>query len=109
MTIDIQGLPGGLVQNAGDSTQTGRPQEAQTGATSAGANQAPDTVSLTDSATRLRNLENTINSLPVVDAQRVEGVQRQLATGSYQVDPVSTADKMLDIERNLPDPGVGNA
>ncbi len=108
MTIEIQGLPGGLVQNAGDSAQTGRTQELQSTDQQAAA-RSGDTVSLTDSATRLRSLETAINSLPVADAQRVEGVQRQLATGTYAVDPVNTADKMLEMERNLPDPGVQSA
>jgi negative regulator of flagellin synthesis FlgM len=107
MNINIEGLPGGLVQNAGDSTQTAQvqsPPQAQQPANPAAS--APtagqDTLSLTDSATRLRNLESTINSLPAADSQRVESVQRQLATGSFSVDPVSTANKMLEMERTLP-------
>lgn len=101
MSIDIQGLPGGLVQNAGDSAQTGRTQE-QTGAPQQPQAGQTDTVSITDSASRLRQLESTINALPVVDPQRVEDVQLQLATGSYTVDEVASADKLLEMERNLP-------
>lgn len=39
---------------------------------------------------------------PVVDSQRVESTQRLLATGSFQVNPVSTSDKIMEMERNLP-------
>jgi negative regulator of flagellin synthesis FlgM len=104
MSIDIQGLPGGLVQNAGESVASARaPAEVGTSPQAQTAQvQSSDSVSLTDSATRLRQLESTIQSLPVVDAQRVEGVQRQLATGSFVLDPVSSADKLLEMERNLP-------
>ena len=101
MSIDIQGLPGGLVQNAGDNTQTAQ-ATSQATAQQGGSAQTPDTVNLTQSATRLRHIEDSLNTLPVVDAQRVESVQMQLATGSFSVDPVSTADKLLDMERNLP-------
>lgn len=100
MTIDIQGLPGGLVQNTGDNAQL--PQTpVQTAGHQGGPVQSPDTVNLTESATRLRHIEGSIGELPVVDAQRVEGVQRQLATGSFSIDPVSTAGKLLEMELNL--------
>ena len=101
MTIDIQGLPGGLVQNTSDSTQTQQAPSQSTGQPG-GAAQNPDTVNLTESATRLRHIEDSLGELPVVDTQRVEGIQLQLATGSFSVDPVSTADKLLELERNLP-------
>lgn len=101
MAIDIQGLPGGLVQNAGDAAHTAQNQPAPS-QTGSGSPQGPDTVSLTDSASRLQSLENSLNNLPVVDTQRVEGVQLQLATGTFSVDPVSSADKLLEMERNLP-------
>ncbi len=102
MAIDIQGLPGGLVQNAGDGTQAGQVQ-AGTGQTGPPQPQGgADTVNFTDSANRLNNLEGTLNSLPVVDSQKVEGVQRQLATGTFNVDPASSAEKLLQFERDLP-------
>ncbi len=101
MAIDIQGLPGGLVQNTGDAAHTAQHAHA-TGQTGAAGRQGPDTVNLTDSANRLHHLESSLNSLPMVDTQRVEGVQLQLATGTFTVDPVSSADKLLEMERNLP-------
>ncbi len=102
MTIDIQSLPGGLVQNAGDAAQPAQNQTPAIGQTDTGARRGPDTVSLTDSASRLQHLESSLNNLPVVDTQRVEGVQLQLATGTFSVDPMSSADKLLEMERNLP-------
>ena len=102
MTIDIQGLPGGLVQNAGDSTQPAQaPGQAQSQHTG-GAARGQDTVNLTESATRLRHIEDSIAELPVVDTQRVEAMQLQIATGSFEVDPLSTAGKLLFMESNLP-------
>jgi negative regulator of flagellin synthesis FlgM len=57
-----------------------------------------DQFSLTSSAALLKDLEREISQLPVVDAGRVEGVQRALATGTFQVDPPRVADKLLQLE-----------
>ncbi|MCK5639616.1 MAG: flagellar biosynthesis anti-sigma factor FlgM [Gammaproteobacteria bacterium] len=60
-----------------------------------------DTVSLTDTAARLRELENTLATLPVVDAQRVEDIQKSIAEGSFDVDPEKIAVKILEFEGEL--------
>jgi negative regulator of flagellin synthesis FlgM len=60
-----------------------------------------DTVSLTDTAARLRELENTLATLPVVDAQRVEDIQKSIADGSFDVDPEKIAVKILEFEGEL--------
>lgn len=57
-----------------------------------------DKLSLTSEATQLQALEDQIAELPVVDTQRVQEVQRSIATGSFQVDPASVAEKMLQFE-----------
>lgn len=102
MSMQIQGLPGGLVQNAGESL--GSSPTPDQGGSRPTATEAPraDTLSLTDSAARLRGLEARMADQPVVDSQRVESTQRLLATGSFQVNPVSTSDKIMEMERNLP-------
>lgn len=60
-----------------------------------------DTVSLTGTAAQLQHLESTISKLPVVDAQLVQEVQHKLATGSFRVNPESTATKLLTMESSL--------
>ena len=57
-----------------------------------------DTVSLTGTASQLRALEQQIASLPVVDVQRVESIKQDISSGSYQIDPVQVADKMIQME-----------
>ncbi len=57
-----------------------------------------DTVTLTGTASQLRTLEHQIASLPVVDMQRVESIKQQITSGSYQIDPLQIADKMIKIE-----------
>jgi len=102
MSIQIQSLPGGLVQNAGDTTQMIRPQG--DGVTPRGATpvRAPDTLSLTNGAAHLRHLEGTLNALPIVDTKRVEGVRQVIAAGRFTVDAQSSANRLLGMERDLP-------
>ena len=66
-----------------------------------GSSSAADSVSLTDTAARLQKLENTIAELPVVDAQRVEDIRTAIASGEYQADPASIAEKMLGFDAEL--------
>ena len=66
-----------------------------------GSSSAADSVSLTDTAARLQKLENTIAELPVVDAQRVEDIRTAIASGEYQADPASIAEKMLGLDVEL--------
>jgi negative regulator of flagellin synthesis FlgM len=57
-----------------------------------------DTVSLTDAAGQLKQLESTLASLPVVDTQRVEQIQSELADGSYRIDASRVASGLLAAE-----------
>lgn len=99
---NVTGFPGQQTQRATDGAQVqvkrNEPSSAQaeTGKSSVG-----DTVSLTDTATRLRGLENTLANLPVVDSQRVEDIQRAIAAGKFEINPERIANKMLDFEGKL--------
>lgn len=57
-----------------------------------------DTVNLTGTASQLRSLEQQLVSQPVVDAQRVDAIKREIASGSYEIDAQRVADKMIQIE-----------
>ena len=102
------------------SSNTGRPAQGapETGKSQASATQssgarggAPakstgggnDQVRLSNQAAQLQALEAEIANLPVVDTQRVQDVQQTIATGSFQIDPVQVADKMLNFEAGLGD------
>ncbi len=60
---------------------------------------ARDGVTLTSTAARLRSLESTISSLPVVDSKRVAEIKQSIDEGSYEIDPQRIAEKMLDMEQ----------
>ncbi|MEW5992786.1 MAG: flagellar biosynthesis anti-sigma factor FlgM [Candidatus Zixiibacteriota bacterium] len=99
---NITGFPGNQSQRAADGSQV---QVARSEPTAAqqqtGRPSTMDTVSLTDTAARLRELENSLAKLPVVDSQRVETLQQAIANGSYEVDSGRVAEKMLRFERDL--------
>jgi negative regulator of flagellin synthesis FlgM len=106
MGIEISGNNGRPAQEALDSTRTAS-SNAGTRSTGSGnvkpATGPGDRVQLSDQAAQLQALEAKVSSLPVVDTQRVQDVQRTLATGSFEIEPARVADKMLRFESGLSD------
>lgn len=64
-------------------------------------NSTEDPVQITAQAKQMAALEQTINSLPVVDEARVTEVRRALDEGRYEVNADRIADKLLRSERDL--------
>jgi negative regulator of flagellin synthesis FlgM len=65
--------------------------------TSSGADQ----LKLSNQAAQLKAMEAEIANLPVVDTQRVQDVQRTLATNTLQVEPAQVVHKLLTFEAGL--------
>ena len=83
-----------------DAAKTASSSAGNKATTAAGAKSGPgssDRLQLSDQASQLQALEAKVSSLPVVDTQRVQDVQRTLATGSFQIEPAKVADKMTVI------------
>jgi len=66
-----------------------------------GAKNTTDTVTLTDIASKLQQLENSLLALPVVDTQRVEDIKSLIEHGEFAIDAMRTAEKFIDFERQL--------
>lgn len=82
-----------------DAQQTHRNADAKPGIPQQPAtNSGSDTVQLTGTASQLRSLEQQIAALPVVDVQRVDTIKKEIASGTYDIDPPRVADKMIQIE-----------
>ncbi len=106
MSIEIdtgKGRPPPSAIETGQPERAGNRPDASAGS---GASAPPraDTFSMTNRAAQLQRLEAQIENLPVVDTQRVEDVQRSLATGSFEVQPARVADKLLQFEAGLDKP-----
>lgn len=108
MGIEISGNSGRPPAEAVEAakSQAAPPSNNQTSAAGNGegaktASTGGDKLNLSSQAAQLQALEAEIANLPVVDTQRVQDVQRTLATGAFQIEPAQVADKLLTFETGL--------
>ncbi|MCL5061017.1 MAG: flagellar biosynthesis anti-sigma factor FlgM [Candidatus Thermoplasmatota archaeon] len=55
-----------------------------------------DSLTLTESSTRIRSLESELAAVDITDAGKVEAVKAALADGSFTVDAEVVADRLID-------------
>lgn len=55
-----------------------------------------DSLTLTESSTRIRSLESQLASVDVTDTGKVESVKAALANGTFAVDAEVVADRLID-------------
>lgn len=67
-----------------------------TGKAAASASGGSDSLTLTESSTRIRSLESQLASVDVTDAGKVESVKAALANGTFAVDAEVVADRLID-------------
>ncbi len=106
MGIEIGGSnsrPSPSALESGKSQATTQASSARGGASARSSSGGSDEVKLSNQAAQMQALEAEIANLPVVDTQRVQDVQRTIATGSFQIEPAQVADKMLTFEAGLGD------
>ncbi len=75
--------------------------------TQVGKNKGADVVTLTDLASRLQQLTQSVADLPVADQTKIAAFQQSIADGTYHVDAAAVAEKLTSIESllaDLPDP-----
>ena len=99
MTTKITGYQNPAVQIGADKTVS----RARDGAANASevAGKPANPVQITDQARQLAALEQTVNSLPVVNEAKVAAIRSAIEDGSYQVVPERIADKLLRMDREL--------
>ncbi|MCU7835690.1 MAG: flagellar biosynthesis anti-sigma factor FlgM [gamma proteobacterium symbiont of Taylorina sp.] len=69
--------------------------------TSGKATLSPDSINLTESATRIKALEEQVARLPIVDTNKIEQIKNSIDEGSYEVNPERIAEKMIQLEKEL--------
>jgi negative regulator of flagellin synthesis FlgM len=62
---------------------------------------AGDSVSLTQTAAELLQLETQLRELPGIDSARVASIRQSIDDGSYQIDTSSLVDSLLQSETEL--------
>jgi negative regulator of flagellin synthesis FlgM len=58
--------------------------------------QQQDRVELSTQKTEIEKLKKTVESMPDVRTEKVEAMKQQLADGSYRVEGIKVAEKMLE-------------
>ncbi|MDO9372103.1 MAG: flagellar biosynthesis anti-sigma factor FlgM [Gammaproteobacteria bacterium] len=99
MTREIDAVIAGIAKNPGkgpevraEREQAPRAQDRNTVPTRS------DTVSLTEAGTRVKELQDRVAAVPVVNAQRVQEIKQALASGTHAIDPARIADKLVRFE-----------
>jgi len=101
MTIEIGGVAGKSIQDTGDKSSVTGSNKSQAAPATSSRSGGWDKVSLTSSAMKLRELEDRIADLPVVDVQRVSDAQRAMATGTLELSEADAATNLLEIEKSF--------
>ena len=71
------------------------------GATTSSSSEPAGEVHITDSASRLATLEQTLRSMPAVDEARVAQFRTAIDQGTYTVQPQQVADQLMQLEHSL--------
>lgn len=100
MQVDTSGTISSLLQGTKEGQSTQVEQQTQAQQQSQQTRQT-DTVTFTQAAAQLAEVEQHIKSASVTDTQRIEQVQAAIKSGSYQPNPAQVADKMLSFESAL--------
>lgn len=105
MANDISSINGNRPQQAARDMAERVKSEARSDSMNAeqnrGADSGSDRVSLTDTASKLKDIERSIGDDAAVNQSRVNQVKDALARGEYKVDADRVADKMIDFETSL--------
>lgn len=99
MTTKITGYQNPAVQ-VGTDKSVSRARDGAANSAEVAAKPA-NPVRITDQARQLAALEQTVNSLPVVNEAKVASIRAAIEDGSYQVVPERIADKLLRMDREL--------
>ena len=60
-----------------------------------------DTVSLSAESAQVRELQQQLNAIPEVDAEKVAAIKQEIAKGNYPLDPERIAQNMINLEKAL--------
>lgn len=92
--------------NAGLSTNTGKKADASHSVTpekttTQQQTNESSTVTVTDSALKLLQIEQTLAEIPTFDAEKVESIKQALNDGSYTINTDRIAEKLIKFEQDL--------
>ena len=103
MQVDNNGSISSLIQSTkeGQTTQDTQSAAHQSQPQNSQQTGQKDTVTFTQAAAQLQQIEQYIKSAPVTDTQRIEQVKSAIETGNYNPNTAQVANKMLNFESVL--------
>ena len=101
MAIEINNITHAKAHRSTDDTKLNQSSDQPASQQESGKSSVTDTVSLSDNGVQLGKNDHTTAAAPVVDTQRVEELRKAISNGSYEVDPVKVADKLMQFESML--------
>lgn len=101
MAIEINNITQAKAHRSTDEAKLNQPTEQPPSQQESGKSSVTDTVSLSDNAVQLGKNDHTAAATPVVDTQRVEELKQAISNGSYEIDPVKVADRLMQFESIL--------
>ena len=97
---NINNLANNRLQNTGNS-QGANTKQATSSPDNRAATVKTDSVSLTNEAQQLQQMQKNLNSASTGNESRVESLKKAVANGEYQVNSEAVAKKMFSFESNL--------
>ena len=86
---------------AGHASAVVPTRDVVTGGGNAAPAPAPGEVHITDTASQLASIEQSLRDAPAVDSARVAQLQSAIEQGSYTIDPEHIATQLINMERAL--------
>ena len=96
----INNLANNRLQNTGNS-QGANTKQATSSPDNRAATVKTDSVSLTNEAQQLQQMQKNLNSASTGNESRVESLKKAVANGEYQVNSEAVAKKMFSFESTL--------
>lgn len=97
---NINNLANNRLQNTGNS-QSANTKQATSSPDNRVATVKTDSVSLTNEAQQLQQMQKNLNSASTGNESRVESLKKAVANGEYQVNSEAVAKKMFSFESTL--------
>ena len=88
---------------AGNSTKTRAKSGSETQSTTPARAEPQDKVSLSEESLQVRELQQQLDSIPEVNAEKVAAIKQEIAKGNYPLDPERIAENLLNLEKALND------
>ncbi|ORU94555.1 MAG: flagellar biosynthesis anti-sigma factor FlgM [Cycloclasticus sp. symbiont of Bathymodiolus heckerae] len=101
MSINIKGSASKA--NRTTANKTSNTGKSSKGGASAASTHKPDndSIDLTDTASKLQQIEQSLGDIPIVDSGRVEALTQSISDGKYQINNEKIADRIISSEHEI--------